>query len=446
MSTTSSDPFTRYYQPRKVLNPGTQRFLFATGIECSYPAIEWQGRRIRQDELAKCGHYERWREDFEATLELGIRLLRYGPPYFAMHTAPGRYDWSWTDEVLPDLRRKGITPVIDLCHFGVPDWMGDFQNPDFPRLFAEYARAFAERYPWVGLYTPVNEMYIAAEFSAYYGWWNERLRSHEGFVTALKHLVSANVRGMLAILEVRPDAIFIQSESSEYTHPSRPEFIDECEMLNDRRFLSLDLNYGIRVNSSMYTYLLDNRMTEGEYDFFMRHNLREHCILGNDYYTSNEHLLIGPQEKVFAGDVFGYYVITREYYQRYNLPVMNTETNLSEPDSARWLWKVWANVQRLRHDGVPLCGMTWYSLTDQVDWDTALRENNGRVNALGLYDLDRNIRPVGEAYRTLIQQWHNLPVLPNGPFSYPGVWHAATEGELAWPPETSRAPPSHAGA
>ena len=68
------------------------------------------------------------------------------------------------------------------------------------------------------------------------------------------------------------------------------------------------------------------------------------------------------------------------------------------------------------------------------------------MNALGLYDLDRNIRPVGTAYRTLIEQWRNLPILPNGPFSYPGVWQEATVDELEWPPETSRAPPSHAGA
>jgi len=37
-------------------------------------------------------------------------------------------------------------------------------------------------------------------------------------------------------------------------------------------------------------------------------------------------------------------------------------------------------------------GFTWYSLTDQVDWDIALRENKGTVNPLGLYDLDRQIR------------------------------------------------------
>ena len=63
---------------------------------------------------------------------------------------------------------------------------------------------------------------------------------------------------------------------------------------------------------------------------------------------------------------------------------------------------------RLKQDGIPIVGFTWYSLTDQVDWDTALREDAGRVNPLGLYDLDRKIRPVGELYRALIRQWQPL--------------------------------------
>lgn len=62
----------------------------------------------------------------------------------------------------------------------------------------------------------------------------------------------------------------------------------------------------------------------------------------------------------------------------------------------------------MRNDGVPIIGFTWYSLTDQVDWDTALREDNGTVNPLGLFDLDRNIRPVGAAYRDLIQGWRTV--------------------------------------
>ncbi len=412
----------KYFQPQQRPNPTTQRFIFATGIECSYPTIHTASGVLRIDELEKCRHYQYWREDLQLTVDLGIRYLRYGPPYYRMHLGPGRYDWEWTDMVFAEMRRLKIIPIIDLCHFGVPDWLENFQNPEFPRHFADYARAFAQQYPWVRYYTPVNEIYITVLFSAYYGWWNEQLTSHHGFVTALKHTVRANVEAMLAILAIRPDALFIQSESSEYTHPGHPDLVDEAEMFNERRFLSLDLNYGRRVSSGMYEYLLDNGMTAEEYDFFLLHNLREHCVMGNDYYVTNEHLLVEENRGVFAGEVFGYYVITRDYYDRYNLPVMHTETNKEEPDAERWLWKTWTNVQRLRRDGVPLCGMTWYSLTDQVDWDTALREDNGKVNPLGLYDLDRKIRPVGRAYQRLIQQWRDTPLLPNGPLTLVGQW------------------------
>ena len=181
------------------------------------------------------------------------------------------------------------SPLPTCVTFGVPDWIGNFQNPDFPQLFAEYASAFATRYPWVQLYTPVNEMYICAAFSAIYGWWNEQLKSDRAFVTALKHLVKANVLAMLAIVEVRPDAIFIQSESSEYFHAENPQAIKPAEILNARRFLSLDLNYGRRVESEMYEYLMDNGMTRDEYHFFLGNNLKHHCIMGNDYYVTNEH-------------------------------------------------------------------------------------------------------------------------------------------------------------
>ncbi|HZT41984.1 MAG TPA: family 1 glycosylhydrolase [Chthonomonadaceae bacterium] len=404
-------------------NPATQRFMFATGIECSYPTIQTPHGKKRVDELEKCGHYEHWKKDFELTQDMGIRYLRYGPPYYKMHLGPDKYDWSWTDMVLPVLRQTGILPIMDLCHFGVPDWIENFQNPDFPRYFPAFARAFAERYPWVWCYTPVNEMYVAAQFSALNGWWNECLRSDKAFVTAIKHLVRANVDAMKAILEVCPHALFIQSESSEYTHTTDPNLMGQALRYNQRRFLSLDLNYGHPVNSQMYQYLLDNGMSAEEYDYFMQQDLREHCVMGNDYYVANEHMLLSDGRTVFAGEIFGYYVITHEYYDRYNLPVMHTETNKDEPDAERWLWKIWANIQRLRKDGVPLCGMTWYSLTDQVDWDTALREDQGHVDPLGLFDLDRNIRAVGKAYKTLIQEWQDLPLLPNGPLTLAGQWY-----------------------
>jgi beta-glucosidase len=410
----------KFFAPKRRSNPSTQRFMFTTGIECSYPTIETPQGRVRRDQMQECGHYDRWREDLELTLEVGCRYLRYGPPYYKMHEAPGVYDWSFTDEVLPVMQQMGITPIIDLCHFGVPDWLDNFQNSDFPRYFAEWARAFAQRYPWVRLYTPINEMYITVEFSGYYGWWNERLSSHEGFVGALRNVARGNMEAMLAILDVRPDALFILCESSEHTHANDPKFAGEAEMFNERRFLTLDLTCNRPLSLGMYAYVRDNGMSQAEYEFFLGHDLREHCVIGHDYYITNERLLIDHEVRVASGDVFGYYPVARQYHERYRLPVMHTETNLAEPDSADWVWRTWTSIQQLRLDGVPVCGMTWYSLTDQIDWDTALREKNDRVNTLGLYDLNRKIRPAGEAYKELIGHWKDTPLLPNGPLTLVG--------------------------
>ncbi|MDQ3813654.1 MAG: family 1 glycosylhydrolase [Armatimonadota bacterium] len=390
----------------------TSAFMFATGIENSYPTV--QNGRVRVDEMETCGHYDHWRTDFKLVQEMGICFLRYGPPLHRTWLGPGKYDWSFADATFQEIRQRDIIPIVDLCHFGVPDWIGNFQNPEFPSLFAAYARAFAQRFCWVQLYTPVNEMFICATFSAAYGWWNEQQSSDRAFVTALKHIVQANVLAMQAILEVRPDAIFIQSESSEYFHADSPHAIKPAEISNARRFLSLDLNYGRRVDSEMYEFLMDNGMTRQEYHFFLEKNLKQHCIMGNDYYVTNEHRVAPDGSTRASGEVFGYDGITWLYYDRYRLPVMHTETNFNEgpngDEAVYWLWKEWANVLRVRNDGIPVVGFTWYSLTDQVDWDTALREQNGRVNPLGLYDLQRNIRPVGQAYKKLIAEW--CEVLP----------------------------------
>ncbi len=127
---------------------------------------------------------------------------------------------------------------------------------------------------------------------------------------------------------------------------------------------------------------------------------------------TNEHRVAASGVTCASGEVFGYDEITRQYHRRYELPVMHTETNKREDSTAdaavRWLKKEWANVLRVRNDGIPIVGFTWYSLTDQVDWDSALREDNGNVNPLGLFDLDRKIRPGGEAYQKLMMDWQYI--------------------------------------
>ena len=155
-------------------------FMFATGIECSYPTIVEGKNRIRRDELKERDHYNRWREDIGLVREMGLKVLRYGLPYYKIHKAPGKFDWEFADLVMEEIRQLNIEPILDLMHFGVPDWIGDYQNPELPLHFADYADAVAERYPWVRFYTPINEIYVTAKLSAKEGVWNERLENRSG--------------------------------------------------------------------------------------------------------------------------------------------------------------------------------------------------------------------------------------------------------------------------
>ncbi|HEX2976140.1 MAG TPA: hypothetical protein VHO68_09390, partial [Bacteroidales bacterium] len=158
-------------------------------------------------------------------------------------------------------------------------------------------------------------------FSAQYGWWNERLSGDQHFVTALKHLCKGNILAMQAILKVQPQAVFIQSESAEYFHAEDPSCQHLAKILNERRFLSLDLVYGSPISVPMYEFLLSNGMSKDEYKWFMNNASKLRCIMGNDYYITNEHLVKSDGSTQASGEIFGYHVITHQYFTRYNLPV-----------------------------------------------------------------------------------------------------------------------------
>lgn len=381
-------------------------FMFATGIECSYPTLD--GGRWRMDEMEMTGHYRHWRNDLELVRDLGLRYLRYGPPPHLIYRGPERHDWSLTDDVTEAMDELGLVPIMDLCHFGLPDWLENFQNPDVPERLAAYAGAFARRYPSVRFYTPVNEMYVCAKMSALHGVWNEQLTGERPFVTAVRHLARSSVLITQAILRERPDAVFINSESSEFFQACcpDPEIRRIADFENQRRFLPLDLLYAHPVRDDIRQYLFDNGMPSEEYAWFMSQGARERAIMGVDYYEWNEQLITRDGRSEALGELFGWHVITSQYYERYRLPMMHTETNrLDARDGPRWLWRHWHNVELLRDGGVPVVGFTWYSLTDQIDWDIGLRQPLGNVNPVGLYDLNRDPRPVALAYKHLIEMY-----------------------------------------
>ncbi len=394
-----------------------QSLMLATGIECSYPTVEGGRRR---DQLEETRHYQNWREDLELCVQIGAKHLRYGPPYYRIHTAPHRYDWSFTDEVLPRMRELGLVPILDLCHFGVPDWAGDFQNEEWPELFADFAGAFARRYPWIRFYTPVNEILVCARFSGKLGWWNEQQKSDAAMIKAHANQCRATLLAIEAILPHRPDAVFIQSEAAEVFLERWPATRDKVRLMNQLRFITFDFLYGRPPDGDLLVFLLDNGATREMYEWFMAHGREAapHCVMGMDYYDANERVIDENGDDKIEGAMLGWSEIARDYYRRYRRPMMLTETNSVDEGpagSVSWLHRTWHQVQHLRREGIPVLGYTWYSLTDQVDWDIQLRETKGHVVPNRLFTLDRRPRAVARAFKQLADHYGASPLLEDVP-------------------------------
>jgi beta-glucosidase len=380
------------------VHPG---FLFATGIENSYPLLP---DGSRHDQLEQCGHYHRWREDFGLAQSLGIDALRYGPAWYRTNPAPGRYDWSSVDDQMAWLREASLIVIADLCHFGVPDWIDGFRDPALPIHLAAYAREFARRYPWVRHFTPVNEMFVAANFSAMAGWWNECATGADSFACTLGNVSMAHELAVAAILAECPTAIIVQAESFERFTPadSSPAAMEQAQFWNEARFAALDLTLARTPSPAMSELLVRSGMTTTDFAFLREKRAHRQRWIGVDYYNSCEQLVRADGQKTRSPRRIGLAALAREYHARYRLPLFISETSRAAARATEWLSEQWDEAARLAALGVPVRGFTWFPLGDVIDWRYALREKLGDVDPIGLYDLRREPRAVAAAYAGLI--------------------------------------------
>src|SRR5215218_9741125 len=100
----------------------------------------------------------------------------------------------------------GVRPIAGLVHYVSAPRHTCLSDPAFPEKLASYARAVAERYPWVEDYTPVNEPLTTARFSGLYGHWYPHGRDGRTFARALLNQLRGVVLAMRAVREVSPAA------------------------------------------------------------------------------------------------------------------------------------------------------------------------------------------------------------------------------------------------
>lgn len=347
------------------------------------PTVARIDRVTRRDQLAETGHDAR-PGDIDLLAGLGISHVRY--PVLWEKTAPddpAEADFSWAQPRLARLRELGVKPIVTLLHHGSgPDYTS-LVDPLFPEYLARYARAVAQRFPWVERWTPINEPLTTARFSTLYGhWYPNAVWDHRAFGRAVANQARAIVRAMLEIRRVNPQAKLVLTEDLQGFHGDMAH-VEYAAHQRERSFLSVELLMGrIVPGHAMFAYLTRTcGVARGELAWLAEHATPPD-LMGWNYYPHSERALLdrgGP----YAADVAAVYVreegisprpLLRAAYERLGLPMAISEVHLdgNEEERCRWLAERWRDARALRGEGVAIRAVGAWAAFGMVDWHSLL--------------------------------------------------------------------------
>ena len=235
------------------------------GLECTVNRIG----DLYHDQISRTGH-DRRPDDLDRLAALGLRTLRY-PILWERHerVLGGEVDWSETDSRMARMLQLGLRPIAGLVHHGSGPPGTSLVDPGFAAGLERFAGRVAERYPWIGSFTPINEPLTTARFSGLYGLWYPHGRDPRTFAQALLGECRATVLAMRAIRRHVPQARLIQTDDLGQTY-SAHNLNYQADFENERRWLSWDLLFGrVDRRHPLADYLLGAGIREAELFWFL---------------------------------------------------------------------------------------------------------------------------------------------------------------------------------
>ena len=333
-------------------------------------------------------HASRWRTDLEHDLEAGVTRFRWPLRWHRIEAVPGTYDWSEPDAVLGHLRDRGAEVILDLLHHtSYPDWLTDgFRDRRFADAYARFAEAVARRYPHLTAYTLVNEPLATLLLAGHEALWPPYDHGVGGFARLVDNVLPAVSRASEAWAGLLPEAEHVWVDTGEHHRgtPGGPAM--HAEMANDRRHVVLDLALGRPLDPARpFAGLLLDTGIEAS----LRMPPIKVDVLGLDYYCHSEWWYDEHGAHAPSPHPVGFAEVARQYADRYDLPLMLTETNVRglPSDRVSWLRYMLEQYEKAQADGIRLQGFCWFPSVDSCDWDSLLARPAGRVDPVGVRSL-----------------------------------------------------------
>lgn len=375
------------------------------GAECTIVRLQDAYR----DQAEETGHRGR-RSDIELMAELGLTTVRFPILWESIAPErPDRFDFAWTDDRLALLRERGLKVIGGLLHHGSGPKYTSLLDPDFPKKLGDYAARVAERYPWIEMWTPVNEPLTTARFSGLYGHWYPHMRDYGAFLRALLNQCEGTLEAMRAIRAHIPEARLVQTEDLGKTFATAP-LRYQADHENERRWLSLDLLFGrVDERHPLFPFLrgagaADSALGrlasgEGRPDIIgINHYLTSERFLDHRMHLYPEHFRGGNGRDTYADaeavrvkkleNDTGFAPRLREAWERYRIPIAITEVHhgCHRDEQLRWFAEVWRTARQLRSEGVDLRAVTIWSMFGNFDWRFLLTRKSGLYDT-GAFDV-----------------------------------------------------------
>lgn len=346
------------------------------------------------DVLESTGHVDRFHADLDLLGELGISRLRYPVRWHRIEREPGVLDWSDTDVVLGELHDRGFEVIVDLVHHtSYPAWLTEgFADARFPSAYLRYCEAFARRYPETGAYTLFNEPFATLFLCGDQGLWPPYHHGLHAFVALMNRVLPAIAQASAMYADLLPDAHHVYTDSCEHaTGDARTRAL--VRTVNDRRFFVLDALLGRLADDgtdhNAERPYVQKALAAGAEPLLGLEPIRID-VLGLDYYAHSQWHYTRRAATTPSPQPIALHELILQYWDRYGLPLMLSETNIRghSSDRASWLKHTLEQCELARIAGADLRDYCWFPFVDSCDWDTLLFHARGSIDPVGVYRID----------------------------------------------------------